>query len=427
MVEVRPAELNRPAGLAEREARARVRWCPKCQHPAEAGSRFCSRCGEVLPHRRCESCGTANEVDAWRCVECGQSLRPLARPAPQPGPVDEMASTLGPLARLAEFKPAPAARPGPGTPAHAPGAAAQAVPSTPTLSGAPGEHLSAAAQLAAEALRSTQVIVPEVFERPAPETPPGLRRPMPATPAMPPHLAATLESIARAVAEAPSDPPAQRGPAMPTAGSVAALPAGVATVLPAASLPGSAASAGAAEMVDLFIDLPAPGIQQVDIPLGFEPAPAAFAAPPMSSGQPAGHAMPGRPGLFGRPLVAGAAAGLVLAVLIGLALHWKRLTDPESTPQTARPSFERDVDRRGMPPPPAMPDRESPSATATLPPGASSRGATAGASAAARRGPGVDAAADAALEAAERLLATQPPGPGGSASAPPRPAGRGGG
>ncbi|MCC6248551.1 MAG: zinc ribbon domain-containing protein, partial [Rubrivivax sp.] len=60
-------------------------WCPKCHHLAEAGSRFCSRCGEVLPHRRCPSCGTANDLEAWHCVECGSPVKGQESKAGAPG------------------------------------------------------------------------------------------------------------------------------------------------------------------------------------------------------------------------------------------------------------------------------------------------------------------------------------------------------
>lgn len=423
-----------------------MRWCPKCHHPAEAGSRFCSRCGEVLPYRRCDSCGTANEVDAWRCVECGASLRPMARANPEPEPADEPSAALGPLARLAELRASSAAQPTRDPPAMsatppaiapAPAPAPAAPPKAIPAAARPDFGETAPAILAAEALRAAHAFAPRELEPPTPQALPGLHRPAAPAPTMPPHLAETLQSIARVVADAPAVAP----PAVPStqalppySPTVALPPTGGLSALALPWAPASPGAAPAADAVDLYLEVPAPATMQVDIPLGVEPA-AGFAPPPYgeaptATGDAAGGGFArGRPGGLNRPLVAGAVAGLVLAVLVGLILHWQRLNSADGGTAPDRRAVDEADARRGTPAPSATLGRDLPPRPAALPPDGAQRTlppAGASASAAARRGPGVDAAADAALEAAERLLATRPPPPGAAASAP-RPARPGGG
>lgn len=427
-----------------------MRWCPKCHHPAEAGSRFCSRCGEVLPHRRCDSCGTANEVDAWRCVECGQSLRSVARAAPEANPADDATLALGPLARLAELRAPPASAPTQGASATAATGPTHAAPSAAMPTAMPPEHTgTASSTLAMEALRAAQTLVPHDLDPPAPAPPPGLHRPAAPAPTVPPHLAATLESIARAVADAPSAAAPAATPEMPAPAAAATTPstrAAQASTLsprtsasaqaPAWPLTSATAASAAADPVDLYIDVSAPAAMQVDIPLGVEPvttaSPAARGAAPAPFGSPTGGAVRrNRWGIFNRPLVAGAAAGLALAVFVALILHWQRLNNAESSTPTARPAADDGELQHRTPATGATPGSDLPSRPGAPVPAASRQTTPMpvrpSASGAARRAPGADAAADAALEAAGRLLATRPSPPAPGASATPRPARRGGG
>ncbi len=117
--------------------------CPTCNHDAQIGARFCSICGTVLPRRVCQVCGTGNEVEALRCIECGGVLR-LATPTPSTMQADEADAPheMGPMARLAEL----AARP-----VHAP------IPSPPLVNATPSPPVRAEAPIQAPATALTPI------------------------------------------------------------------------------------------------------------------------------------------------------------------------------------------------------------------------------------------------------------------------------
>jgi RNA polymerase subunit RPABC4/transcription elongation factor Spt4 len=49
--------------------------CPKCNHPADADSKFCPKCGTALLKTiPCPNCGELNDSDARFCDNCGKPI-----------------------------------------------------------------------------------------------------------------------------------------------------------------------------------------------------------------------------------------------------------------------------------------------------------------------------------------------------------------
>lgn len=325
--------------------------CPTCNHDAEIGARFCSICGTVLPRRVCRFCGVANDIEAPRCVECGQTLRQTA-PAPTPTSEDEGEHALGPMARLAELAARPPQASGPTAAAAMPPSAlrpASSTSSTPTLVTRAEAPVQAAA---------------------APSTAPW----------------------------APVEPNRQALPSAGTGEDAEAVDLYLDLARPSPAHAGPAPQQRSAEAMASPAPLTSAQMQmQPDLPLPlFEPAAPVVVAKP--------HRL-----LRFAPYAIGAAALGVAVVVAGGPWLWppsspRPTTSSVRTPEGRLPpqpeSLSRDDPRRvvypSVSPVPAAPAQAVP---ASGRPGASA--------AAPRRGDGVDAAADAALAAAERALATQ--------------------
>ncbi len=389
----RPAEhVQSHVDLAPRELagptpdETQVALCPTCNHDAEIGARFCSICGTALPRRMCLACGTANDIEAFRCVECGEALRPTAAPAPAPEVESGTRQGLGPLARLAELSARAASSPVPGPPAEA------------------------------------------ACTTPSPTRPP----PQPAA-AILPDLAATMAAVAQAATE---PLPASPSPT-PTAPFSSTLAQSTSRTTRPAAGPGEAAA------VDLYLELPrsgAPARDDARVPLPVAEMSAAAATSPSTT-------MPGTTLEVDVPFepmppaaaaaAAAAAAGPhrlirlapyaigLAAVGIGIVVSGDGWLISRSSParETAPPARAAQDPQPARPGLPASDDvrpagQPLPSALTTRPP---DRTVTAASAAAPQRGPGVDAAADAALAAAERALAAPAGQPSASTSPTARP------
>lgn len=65
------AAAGRPG---EKTVETKIR-CPKCNHPAEAESKFCPECGAAMQKtKRCPDCRELNDSDAKFCDNCGKAL-----------------------------------------------------------------------------------------------------------------------------------------------------------------------------------------------------------------------------------------------------------------------------------------------------------------------------------------------------------------
>lgn len=338
-----------------------VASCPTCNHDSAIGARFCSRCGTVLPRRICQTCGTANEVDALRCIECGEALR-LAMPMAAPMQAEEAAvpHEMGPMARLAEL--------------NARSSALAPAPSAPV----------------AAAMARTPVDAAHVVSAAA----------EPAT-----RNAGNIGNAAGAAGAVTASPPVVRAETED-------------------------------EAVDLYLDLPRAPAALLDAPTHSGPAHVPGSAPVRPEASPqadesvqwtpadAGLSAAAPPARRG-PFAIGAAVLAFGVAVAGGAWLWQRSAQPPPSSSVVRPAADRVPAPLGAP---AKPDPEHAVQTpprSGLPTGQAARpSARMGASAPAQqRGDGVDAAADAALAAAERALASQgrQAPPGASPAAKPRP------
>jgi hypothetical protein len=90
--------------------------CPVCEHVNPPDSRFCNACGAPLPLVPCHRCGAMNEPTAPRCHQCSAWWpgKTLARSSS----ATEASDIAGSVARTAEGRTQPIARPSVGTQTH---------------------------------------------------------------------------------------------------------------------------------------------------------------------------------------------------------------------------------------------------------------------------------------------------------------------
>jgi len=71
---------TQPAPAAAPAAAVPTVACPACNHPNDAGAKFCSNCGAKIPQPgACPSCGTPNAAGAKFCSNCGAKLGVAAK------------------------------------------------------------------------------------------------------------------------------------------------------------------------------------------------------------------------------------------------------------------------------------------------------------------------------------------------------------